>query len=173
MNLTKEELKSLVLEELQEMEELDEGFMDKMRMKFAGGKEKAGAYWKNLKRMGKKIAPELTGRPAGGGAPVYGGGTPGAAGGGTPGAAGGAAEDEGPIDVKRAGAKAGALKKLQLFQKRLEDMREDLFADLEHFPDITETPEVHKAAKDLGKQLKAAATAAKNLQTFMTKFLEE
>ena len=163
MNLTKEELKSLVLEELQEMEELDEGFMDKMRMKFAGGKEKAGAYWKNLKRMGKKIAPELTGRPAGGG-------TPGAAGGG---AAGGGAEDEGPIDVKRAGAKAGALKKLQLFQKRLEDMREDLFADLEHFPDITETPEIHKGAKDLGKQLKAAGTAAKNLQTFMTKFLEE
>jgi hypothetical protein len=155
MNLTKEELRTLVLEELQEMEELDEGFMDKMRMKFAGGKEKAGAYWKNLKRMGSRLAPELTGAPGGASA----GGTP--------------AEDEGPIDVKRAGAKAGATKKLELFQKRLEDMREDLFADLEHFPDITETPEVHKAAKDLGKQLKAAGTAAKNLQTFMAKFLEE
>jgi hypothetical protein len=148
MNLTKNELRSLVLEELEEMEELDEGFLDRMRMKFAGGKAKGKAYLQNLKRMGQRAGGNI-------------GGAPGAL------PAAGQEGGGGPVNVKRAGALAGANKKLEIFQKKLESMYEDLFKDLEHFADITNNPDVHKHSKDLGKQIKAAGTAAKNLQRFI------
>jgi hypothetical protein len=47
-------------------------------------------------------------------------------------------------------------------------MYEDLFKDLESFADITDNEDVHKYGKDLGKQVKAAGTAAANLQRFMS-----
>ena len=146
MKLTKNELRSLVLEELEEMEELDEGFLDRMRMKFAGGKAKGKAYLQNLKRMGRRAGANLGGDPE---------------------AVAAAGGDSGPANVKRAGAMAGVNKKLELFQKKLEGMYEDLFKDLESFADITNNADVQKYGKDLGKQIKAAGTAASNLQKFM------
>lgn len=144
MNLTKEELRTLVLEELEEMEEIDEGFLDRMKMKFAGGKAKGKAYLQNLKRMGQRASGNIGGSP---GALPTGG--------------------EGPTNVKRAGAMAGVNKKLEIFQKKLEGMYDDLFKDLESFADITNNSDVQKYGKDLGKQIKAAGTAASNLQRFM------
>jgi hypothetical protein len=52
MNLTKEELRKLVLKELNEMEELDEGFFSRMRSAWAGGKAKGGAWGRNVGKLG-------------------------------------------------------------------------------------------------------------------------
>ena len=52
MNLTKEELRNLVLEELGEMEEMDEGFFSRVRSAFAGGKATGGALGRNIKKLG-------------------------------------------------------------------------------------------------------------------------
>jgi len=52
MNLTKAELRKLVLEELSEMEDIDEGFLSRMRSAFAGGKAKGGAWGRNIGKLG-------------------------------------------------------------------------------------------------------------------------
>jgi len=51
VKLTKEELKNIIMEEIDEMEEMDEGLFSRMRSAFSGGKARGKAWAGNLKNV--------------------------------------------------------------------------------------------------------------------------
>ena len=153
MNFTKNELRNIILEELQEIEELDEGILDRIRSQWAGAKAQGGAYWKNFQRAAKPYMPQLTGEPDSGDPDPD--------------------ADAGPIHAKRAGTKAMVLKKMELVQKKLTKTYEDFKNDIEKLGIAERDPEIAKMVNQMRGRIGQAASIANSISEKVSALTEE